>query len=366
MTWFRENITSYDFPMQQVYIIGGLSRQGYHQQVKREQEKTNMQSKIINLVKQERKKHPRMGARNLFLNLNLTGIIGVNRFENLLVSSGLGVPRKRSVCITTDSNHNLHKYTNLLHGYKLTGVNQVWATDITYFRIGEKNYYISFIQDIFSRRILGYTVSDNMRKENNLRVLEASIKERDGIDFSKLIHHSDKGSQFCSNAYIKKLKKFKINISMADTSLENAYVERLNGILKNDYLYPRNKAYNLKSLKAELKEVVRLYNEERPHSALGGLTPCQFEKQLIKSPDSLKMAMELYDFEKNKYNRFFEAYTIEMEKGLLTKNTLASNIHSHRLDYPLKSCSSAELSSVSSNEVNIKKIISEKDKSFQQ
>lgn len=353
--------------MKDVYQISGISRQAYHQQQKRDSSKETLYGHVLDLVHRQRILHPRAGARKLFKMLKLRGTIGVNQFERLLATSGLGVPVKRSTYKTTNSNHPLFKYGNLLNGFKLTGVNQVWATDITYFILGDKVYYLIFIMDVYSRRILGYLASDNMNHANNLTVLGQSIKLRGTKALIGLIHHSDKGSQYCSNAYIGVLEDHKIGISMAGTSLENAYVERLNGIIKNDYLFPRNRVHDLKSLKKELKEVVRLYNQERPHSELGDLAPVQFEEKLKANPVSMKIAMELFDFEQNQNNRFLEAYTIRMgqnkERGPADDN--ASPPHSNWPGYSLESCSPAELSSASPDWININEIKMKQKISFQ-
>ena len=235
ISWFREHIDEFGFFMKDVYQTSGVSRQAYHRQLKRDFSKEALHDYILEQVHKQRIPHPRAGARKLFKMLKLHGIIGVNKFETLLSANGLSVPVKRSAYKTTNSNHPWFKYGNLINGYRLTGVNQVWATDITYFILGDKTYYLSFVMDVYSRRILGWSASNNMRQANNLRVLEQSIKLRGNKELKGLIHHSDKGSQYCSNAYIGVLEDHRIKISMAGTSLENAYVERLNGIIKNDY-----------------------------------------------------------------------------------------------------------------------------------
>lgn len=213
-----------------------------------------------------RKDHPRIGARKLFVMLKLKGEIGINKFERFLSAEGLGIKAKKSAQKTTNNSHPLRKYENLLYDYTVTGINQVWASDITYFMFGGDVYYIILMQDIYSRRILGYSVSDNMLHCNNVKVLKDSISLRGNACLNQLIHHSDKGGQYCSTNYIRLLNENNIAISMAGNSIENPYVERLNGIIKNDYLYPRKKISGLKSLKKEMAIIVKLYNEKRPHS----------------------------------------------------------------------------------------------------
>lgn len=334
LTWFRENIGEHIFYMEQIYEVACISRQGYHQQALRHEEKTQMYCRIKELVEELREDHPCIGARKLFVMLKLEGEIGINKFERFLSEQGLGIKVKRSAQKTTNSSHSFYKYTNLINGLKLTSVNQVWVSDITYFMIGENVYYITFIQDVYSRRILGYSVSDNMLHQNNIKVLQDSIALRKGKDLSKLIHHSDKGSQYCSTNYINILKGGKMAISMAGTSIENPYVERLNGIIKNDYLYPRKKVHDLKSLKKEMDIVVKLYNKSRPHSQLGNLTPLEFEKRQEGVLNGQPIEMELFNYEQNSYDRFFEAWAKRMKNEKLpTQESLAGNIHSHRTSY---------------------------------
>jgi transposase InsO family protein len=320
--------------MEQIYEVAGISRQGYHKQAFRQGEKTLMYCRIKELVEELREDHPRIGARKLFVMLKLEGEIGINQFERFLSEEGLGIKVKRSAQKTTNSNHPFYKYTNLLNGIKLTSVNQVWVSDITYFMIGENVYYITFIQDVYSRMILGYSVSDNMLHQNNVKVLQDSIAIRKEADLSKLIHHSDKGGQYCSTNYINILKDKKMSISMAGTSIENPYVERLNGIIKNDYLYPRKKAHDLKSLRKEMDIVVKLYNENRPHSQLGNLTPLAFEKQQEVLLGGQAKEMGLFNYEQNYYDRFLEEWAKRMkEEKLPTQKSLDGNIHSHCTSY---------------------------------
>ena len=360
LTWFRKHIKDYRFNMEKLYQVAGITRQGYHKKRKTQESEAHLFSHLKHAVLELREDHPRMGARKLYLLLNLEGIIGINKFENFLSQEGLGIKHKKSPYITTNSNHVFYKYSNLLYGIKLTGVNQVWGSDITYFIINESVYYIVFIEDLYSRKILGYSANNNMLHDNNMEVLSNSIKMRKGEDLGNLIHHSDKGGQFCSTNYINLLNKHGIKISMANNSLENPYVERLNGILKNDYLYPGNRVKDLKSLRKELDTVVVLYNEVRPHSQLGGMAPAQFERQIKNIQIEDREPLLLYDFasQKHKANAgFFEASTKRMSKDCNKKGKPEVNAdmpHSHRTSYSSESCSPAELSSASLDNANIK------------
>jgi transposase InsO family protein len=202
--------------MEDVYEIAGISRQGYFKQFNYEQKLSTFFSKIKEAVLDIREDHPRMGARPLHIVMNLAGTIGINRFERFLSEEGLGIAVKRNIYKTTNSNHAWYKYSNLLNGFKLTDVNQAWGSDITYFLLREKVFYIIFIEDLYSRRILGYSANENMFHEHNVNALMDSLKLRKNADLSNLIHHSDKGSQYCSKAYIKLLNEHNIYSGQID------------------------------------------------------------------------------------------------------------------------------------------------------
>lgn len=246
------------------------------------------------MVKAIRERHPVMGSRPLFYALQITGM-GINRFERLISVSGLGIEHKKMWIKTTNSNHNYYKYGNLTNGLVLNNIDQLWVSDITYWIEQGKHYYLLFILDVYSRQILGYTASENMYAINNMKALEMSFRERGKRYFEQLIHHSDKGSQYCSLDYVKALQMAKISISMAGNSLENPYAERLNGIIKNDYLQYYDTSSFVKLCKS-LDRVVWLYNNERPHSELNNMIPVAFENLVRKQNENERNKMVLHDF----------------------------------------------------------------------
>lgn len=280
--------------MEILYQLSGITRQGYFQKVKRKEQEIFTKKRTEELVLQVRKDHPKMGSRSMYYMLQIDAI-GINKFEKLVSESGLGIRTKKLWIKTTNSNHNYYKYPNLTNGLKLTGINQLWASDITYWVEEDKTYFIIFILDVYSRYILGYSVSNNMYTINNIKALEMAFKIREKEYFNGLIHHSDKGSQYCSNEYIGLLKQSGIKISMAKNSLENPFAERINGIIKNNYL----KYYDtstLNKLKQSLERVVWLYNNKKPHSELNYLSPKTFESLLVQAPHKQRKEMILYDF----------------------------------------------------------------------
>lgn len=280
--------------MECLYSVSGIGRQVYFRQAKQQMQRAFIETRTIEMVKAIRERHPVMGARRLFYALQITDM-GINRFERLLSGSGLGIERKKLWIKTTNSNHNYYKYGNLTYGLILDNIDQLWVSDITYWIEHGKHYYLLFILDVYCRRILGYTASENMYTLNNLKALELSFQERRKKQFEQLIHHSDKGSQYCSTDYVKALKKANILISMAGNSLENPYAERLNGIIKNDYLQYYDTSSFGKLCKS-LDTVVWLYNNERPHSELDNMTPVAFENLVRQQNESERKKMTLYDF----------------------------------------------------------------------
>jgi transposase InsO family protein len=173
-----------------------------------------------------------------------------------------------------------------------TQPNQLWVSDITYWKIGDKNFYISLITDAFSRKIVGYHLSDNLHAEQTTKALKMALREIEDSSQShfQLIHHSDRGVQYCSSSYINQLKKKNIDISMTQSGdpLENAIAERVNGIIKDEYLL-NYQCNNIINARKQLALAVSLYNKERPHNSIGNLTPefvhnqyHQIEKEKIK------------------------------------------------------------------------------------
>jgi transposase InsO family protein len=287
--------------MEAVYHISGISRQGHSQARARLVSQKSRKESVLSSVALARVSHPRMGSRPLYKMLGVEGM-GINQFERLLSEEGLGIRRKRNKRKTTDGHLFQGRAVNKINGMILTDINQVWVSDITYFQTGNKTFYITMIMDVYSRRILGADIYPDMFSENNLKVLQQSLKMR-GITHYKggLIHHSDKGSQYMSEKYKSKLIAYGIELSVAENSLQNGYAERINGIIKNDYLQFFH-SEDIKQLRRYLKHCVSLYNSERPHSSIGYLTPEAYEKSLTENKHR---EMHLYNFNTKVSVEFF-------------------------------------------------------------
>jgi transposase InsO family protein len=280
--------------MKGVYLLCGLSRQAHHQAIIRQLGQIEKEEIFIRLMEQAREIHPGMGLRTMYDMLQPEGI-GRDSFIALGLREGFRLKALEKYVRTTYSIKS-NRYRNLLAGQWFTGVNQLWSSDITYFYCLDRFYYLVMIMDVYSRRILGYSIADNMRAENNLNALMMALNLRGESHYhSQLIHHSDKGSQYASDIYTETLYNYGIKISMCNEVYENTHIERVNDTIKNQYLN-RMSITNELELKRKVDQVMNTYNIKRPHQSLAGLTPVDFEAYLETIPDEKRFKMEIYTY----------------------------------------------------------------------
>ena len=256
----------------------GITRQAYYSHSWKSFELNIKHYIIIDKIKKVRIKHPRLGGRKLYEMLQPffeEHQIKIGRdamFDLLFINHLLVRKRKRSIR-TTNSYHRFRKYPNLIRSFTPTSINQLWVSDITYWKIGKKHVYISFITDAYSHKIVGYHVASTLETIESIQALKMALKGL-GSEPTQLIHHSDRGIQYCSNSYVKLLQDYEIEISMTENGdpLENAIAERINGIMKEEYLHNYH-VINIKQARRLLKRSVNLYNNERPHMSISNLTP---------------------------------------------------------------------------------------------
>ena len=260
----------------------GIDRQVYYRKIKRSLIKQDKAALVVKMVLEIRSQMPRIGSKKLYylLNRDLKKLnIGRDKFIDILRANHLLILPKRSYHSTTNSHHRFRKYKNQLLDLQINKPEQVWVSDITYIGKREKPCYLSLITDAYSKKIVGYNVSDNLHTESSLIALKLAIKQRRNKEMP-LIHHSDRGLQYCSNEYQKILNKNEIQPSMTQNAdpYENAVAERINGILKQEFYIDR---YNkdLPIMKQIIKETVHIYNEKRPHLSNHMLTPNQMHEQ---------------------------------------------------------------------------------------
>lgn len=198
-------------------------------------------------------------------------------FKILREANMLIKPRKRYIQ-TTMSKHWLRKHPNIVKGRRLTAPEQVWVSDITYMKTDEGNCYLTLITDAYSRRIMGFNLADNMNAEESLKALKMAIENRI-YPSNDLIHHSDRGLQFCSGDYVKTANKNKIMMSMTEKydPYENALAERMNRTIKEEF-YLDGSLKTKYQASIVIKEAIELYNTYRPHQALKWMTPDYIHK----------------------------------------------------------------------------------------
>lgn len=254
-----------------------LKRDAWYKYQKRCHKRKKVKNKVIELVKAERKYQPRVGTRKLLESLHPafeTAHIKVGRDSlfDILREENMLVRRKKFSCKTTNSYHHFHKYGNLIKDMEITAPNQVWVADITYIRTIKGFCYLALITDLFSRKIVGYDISDSLELTGCLGAFKRAQKA--ARPAAGLIHHSDRGIQYCSNQYVNELKKHKVEISMTEENhcYENAVAERVNGILKDEF-YLDQCFFSTEKAKVATKSAIKLYNNKRLHLSLGYKTP---------------------------------------------------------------------------------------------
>ena len=234
------------------------------------------QATLILLVREIRIDHPKMSSREMYKKLK-PETMGRDKFEAFCFSQGLKVTHLKNFRRTTDSS-GIERFPNLIEGRELTGVNQVLVSDITYYEMNGRFYYLTFIMDLYNREIVGFSESDSLRtKDTTIPALKMVIRKIGAENLVGIILHSDGGGQYYAKIFTELTSKLGMKNSMAKEVYDNSHSERVNGTIKNDYLFsydPQNEI----ALKHELARAVRNYNTSRPHSSLQGKTPAEYRK----------------------------------------------------------------------------------------
>jgi putative transposase len=252
--------------MKPYYEVSQVSKQAHHQYMSRLYSHYDRTAYYIGLMEQAREFHPVIGLAKIWHLYEPEGI-GREAFEQLGKAHGYAQELKPKTTFKSPS----VSYDNLLVGQHFTANNQLWVTDITYYRIKERYYYISMIMDLYIRKIVACDVADSLHARHSIKLLREALKKVELFEGHSLIHHSDKGSQYTCLEYIRLLNKNNIGISMCRSVYENTHMERLKGIIKNDYLvHWQPTTFN--QLKRKLREAVRNYNN-CPHGSLEMMSP---------------------------------------------------------------------------------------------
>ena len=266
----------------------GITRQALYQHEWHHKERYAKAELIVEKVLSIRKRHHRMGTRKLYVRLQPFLAkhrikLGRDKLFDVLSTYKLLVRKRKRKMSTTQSYHRFHKYPNLIKGMAITGINQLWVSDITYLKIMGRFVYISLITDAYSHKIIGFQVAQTLETIHSMKALQMAIAGIQKCSGHATIHHSDRGIQYCSNEYVKLLQDNNILISMTENGdpLENSIAERINGILKEEYLDHHN-SMTIDQMQEKLKRAVALYNNERPHMSCSMLTPGEVHRGNLK------------------------------------------------------------------------------------
>ena len=255
----------------------GVTRQAFYQHFWHVEDISTEQQLVLEQIKQIRQEHPVIGGRKLYCMLqpfllNHQIKIGRDALFDLLSAHKLLVRRRKRKIAKTWSYHWLKKYPNLIKNWNPQKPEQLWVADITYVRTRNCFLYLSLITDAYSHKIIGYHIAENLEAVHTVHALQMALMSIAKIN--QLIHHSDRGLQYCSSEYVELLKANNIQISMTENGdpLENPIAERINGIIKNEYL-KYHTILNRSNAKQLLDKIVFKYNQLRPHQSINMLTP---------------------------------------------------------------------------------------------
>lgn len=268
--------------MKQICERVGMSRQNFYRARKERRRQEVDERFVVELVRAERRLQPRLGCRKLYVllkePLNDAGVkLGRDRFFKVLSKNGLLVEPLPRGPITTMSNHSLPIFPNRLKELELVRAHQAWVTDITYIRTEAGFVYLTLLMDAFSRVIVGWNLGQNLGAEESLKALKMALNHLP--EGAAPLHHSDRGCQFCSHAYVGALQKEGLEVSMTEVQhcAENAKAERINGILKQEYGL-RDTFRCFEDARKSVEQAIMLYNYRRPHSSLKMKTPAEVHR----------------------------------------------------------------------------------------
>jgi putative transposase len=262
----------------------GYTKQAYYKCSSRSQYQIIREAQAKDAVLQIRSQMPRIGTRKLHFMLKekfrASQIkVGRDKLFRLLRNEGLLIVKRKKYTITTNSKHWMHKYPNLIKNIVVHRPEQLWVADITFLDTQDENSYLHLITDAYSKQIMGYELCNNMEATSTLKALKMAVRNRKYAS-DELLHHSDRGLQYCSKLYVNYLVKNNIKISMTENGdpYENAVAERMNGILKDEFGLGE-KLKDLQETLQQAKQSIKTYNQLRPHLSCQYLTPLQMHKQ---------------------------------------------------------------------------------------
>lgn len=278
MLYFWEHRDENDFSLNILYAAAGITKQGFYKWRKKSARTKEIETNTVLIITDIRKDHPTMCCRYMYHKIN-PSCFGRDKFLKLCDEYGFKASSKISTKKTTDSS-GVIRFDDLRKGLKLQDINQLWSSDITYYDLNDRFYYLTFIMDEYSRRIIGHQVSERLyTKHTTIPALKKAIRTRRKSMREGIIFHSDGGGQYYSSQFLKLTNKYKFKNSMCEYSYDNPKAERLNGVIKNNYL-KKYSIFNIDQLVKQVDRAVRLYNTDKPHSSLHRKTPVEFEEMI--------------------------------------------------------------------------------------
>ena len=260
-----------------ICALFGKTRQAYYQRLSYSYQENAEESIVLDLIAELRREMGKMGGRKLWHEINRVypGAISRDKLFDILDRHHLKVNRRNRAVRTTWSASWLHQFPNLVKDMVLTASNQVWVSDITYIETASGFVYLHLVTDAYSKKIMGWCLSPSLHAEATIRALQMAIRAA-GCDLTGLIHHSDRGCQYCCEKYVKLLQDNGVLISMTQDGdpRDNAIAERVNGILKTEWLYDDH-FKGFQDAYVRVAQVINLYNNKRPHLSLNYQTPAQ-------------------------------------------------------------------------------------------
>lgn len=270
--------------MTKLYKMIGITKQAHYKRVQQQEKFSDLTQDILTKASEFRKDHKRMGCRKLYDEIKPEAI-GRDKCEAILLSNGFRIKRKRNYHRTTYAGKTW--YPNRISGKQVNGINQIWVSDITYIPVAyKKHYYLTLVQDVYSRKITGWQLSKDMSaKQTVVPAYQMGIGSLNKEQRKGLIFHSDRGSQYSWKDLEQQHINNGVQPSMGGKAWENAHAESINGVLKNEYINFENMNVSLKQAREMMGRIINLYNYKRPHGSLKKMKPSEFETYVQTLPE---------------------------------------------------------------------------------
>ncbi len=282
-----------------LFAVAGVTRQSLYKYRQQQYAKSNQEKLVIAAMEKMRSEHKKMSSRKVYCSQKeaFKIAIGRDKFEQLAFENGYRVKHKRQTHKTTWG-QKAEVYPDLVSGFTLDNINQVYQSDIFYLKVADKDYYGVTIIDVYSRRLIGLHISKSLRAKENIAAFRQVMSIRTKEELKGCIFHSDRGSQYISHAQKKLLKDLRMRISMCKMPQQNAYAERVQGSLKYEYFFEQLITQN--NITRAAAKIKKLYNEQRPNKNLIGKTPMQYEVMIKNLSETDRPKLKIYEWDGNK------------------------------------------------------------------